>query len=72
MKTNDDCPTCKQGLDEEHKKKHIEEKQDKVTEIKTAVSTLEEQVQELNENPTNRSEIQDDINTFKKKLVTPN
>jgi len=27
---NDDCPTCKQGLDIEHKKKHIEEKQTKV------------------------------------------
>jgi DNA repair exonuclease SbcCD ATPase subunit len=27
---NDNCPTCKQGLDHEHKKKHIEEKQNKI------------------------------------------
>ena len=36
MKSNDECPTCKQGLDEEHKKEHLAETQDKVTEGKTA------------------------------------
>ena len=66
--TNDDCPTCKQGLDEEHKKKHIEEKQDKVTEIKTAVSTLEEQVQELNREIQRIDGVQDDINTIQKEV----
>ena len=36
---NDDCPTCKQGLDSEHKKKHIKEKEDKIAEIKDDVKT---------------------------------
>ena len=45
--TNDNCPTCKQGLDEKHKKKHIEEKRAKATEIKKAVTTIESQITEL-------------------------
>ena len=46
---HDNCPTCKQDLDHEHKEKCIKEKQDKVTEIKTALSTLDQQVKELND-----------------------
>ena len=37
---NDDCPTCKQGLDEEHKKKHIKERKTKTVEIKKAINEI--------------------------------
>ena len=65
---NDDCPTCKQGLDDEHKKKHIEEKQNKVAEIKAAVSTLDEQVSELNTRIQEINGIQDEITTIQKEI----
>ena len=63
---NDDCPTCKQGLDHEHKKKHIEEKQTKVSEIKEALSTLDKQVEDLNTRIQEINGIQDQINTVQK------
>ena len=46
---HDNCPTCKQDLDNEHKEKCIAEKQDKVSEIKTALSTIDKQISELND-----------------------
>tara|TARA_A100001011_G_C14317065_1_gene848448 strand:- start:2713 stop:4425 length:1713 start_codon:yes stop_codon:yes gene_type:complete len=38
---NDECPTCKQGLDEEHKKQHITERQEKAREIESALVEIE-------------------------------
>ena len=65
---NDDCPTCKQGLDHEHKKKHIEEKQTKVSEIKEALSTLDKQVEDLNTRIQEINGIQDQITTIQKEV----
>ena len=65
---NDDCPTCKQGLDDEHKKKHIEEKQNKVAEIKEAVSQLDLQVEDLNTRIQEINGIQDEITTIQKEI----
>jgi DNA repair exonuclease SbcCD ATPase subunit len=39
---NDECPTCKQGLDEEHKKEHLKSKSTKATEIASALKQIEE------------------------------
>ena len=60
---NDNCPTCKQGLDETHKKKHIKDKTAKATEIKAAVTTIDGQITELH------TEI-DRINTVQRKIET--
>ena len=65
---NDDCPTCKQGLDHEHKKKHIEEKQTKGSEIKEALSTLDKQVEDLNTRIQEINGIQDQITTVQKEV----
>ena len=65
---NDDCPTCKQGLDIEHKKKHIEEKQTKVSEIKEAITTLDEQVEDLNTRIQEINGIQDEITKIQKEV----
>lgn len=42
---NDDCPVCKQGLNEDHKTKCIKEKSDKVAELKTAVLSIGETIE---------------------------
>ena len=65
---NDDCPTCKQGLDSEHKKKHIKEKEDKIAEIKEAVSKLELQTEELNDRIQEINGIQDEITQIQKEI----
>ena len=65
---HDNCPTCKQGLDHEHKKKCIKEKEDKVTEIKTAVSTLDIQVKELNDEIQRINDVKGDIDTIQKEI----
>ena len=65
---NDNCPTCKQGLDHEHKEKHIKEKETKVAEIKTAVSTLDEQVKELHDEIERINNVQGEIDTVQKEI----
>lgn len=44
-RNNDDCPVCKQGLDEDHKTKCIKEKSDKVAELKAAVLSIGETIE---------------------------
>lgn len=66
--SNDNCPTCKQGLDHEHKKKHIEEKQNKISEIKTAMSTLDKQVSELRDEIDRINEVQHQINEVQREI----
>ncbi len=65
---HDNCPTCKQGLDHEHKEKCIKEKEDKVTEIKTAVTTLDIQVKELHDEIQRINDVQGDIDTIQKEI----
>lgn len=65
---NDNCPTCKQGLDHEHKKKHIEEKQNKISEIKEAMSTLDKQVSELRDEIDRINEVQHQINEVQREI----
>jgi len=65
---NDNCPTCKQGLDEEHKKKHIQEKQAKATEIKEAVATIETQIDELHDRIQTINGIQEEISEVQREI----
>ena len=41
---NDECPTCEQGIDEDHKKKHLAEKELKTKELATALTKIETKV----------------------------
>ena len=45
---NDECPTCKQGLDEKHKKEHLAERTAKATEIKKAIISIGETIHAVN------------------------
>lgn len=49
---NDNCPTCKQDLDEEHKKTHLAEKQKKAIELAHALDQINGTIQDS----TNRME----------------
>ena len=44
---NDNCPTCQQTIAEETKEKHVTEKQLKITEIGTASTKLEEEIENV-------------------------
>lgn len=65
---NDNCPTCKQGLDHEHKEKCIQEKNQKVAEIKEAVSTLDKQIQELHDRIETINTVQSEIEEIQREI----
>ena len=65
---NDNCPTCKQGLDHEHKEKHIQEKSAKVDEIKEALSTLESQVSDLHTEIERIRGVQSEIDEIQREI----
>ncbi len=58
---HDNCPTCKQGLDHEHKEKCIQEKNEKIAEIKKAVTELDKQIDELHDEIQRINVIQEEI-----------
>ncbi len=58
---HDNCPTCKQGLDHEHKEKCIQEKTEKIAEIKKAVTELDKQIDELHDEIQRINLIQEEI-----------
>lgn len=47
--SNDNCPTCKQGIDEEHKKTHVAEKQSKKTDLVDGLERLLETIRKSEE-----------------------
>jgi DNA repair exonuclease SbcCD ATPase subunit len=63
---NDDCPTCKQGLDNEHKKKHIAERQAKADEIRTALVEIEKTINESNGRLEEISKVQSEIDDIQR------
>ena len=65
---NDNCPTCKQGLDEEHKIQHIKEKEDKTTELGQALGDIDSQITEINQRIQEINEVTDQINEIQKQI----
>jgi DNA repair exonuclease SbcCD ATPase subunit len=65
---NDDCPTCKQGLDHEHKTKHIEEKTAKVEEVKTAITKIDELIEEVRDRIEEINKVQDEIEKIQREI----
>jgi DNA repair exonuclease SbcCD ATPase subunit len=47
--SNDNCPTCKQGIDEEHKKEHIAKKQEKKNELLDGLTALSRTIKQSEE-----------------------
>jgi DNA repair exonuclease SbcCD ATPase subunit len=65
---NDDCPTCKQGLDHEHKTKHIEEKTAKVEEVKTAITKIDDLIEEVRDRIEEINKVQDEIEKVQREI----
>ena len=65
---HDNCPTCKQDLTGEHKEKCIQEKNQKVAEVKEALSTLDQQIKELHERIEGINIIQDEISEIQREI----
>jgi len=65
---NDECPTCKQGLDEEHKKEHLESKTKKATEIAHALQQIEDGVGAASKRIIEISDIQTDIDNIQRQV----
>ena len=65
---NDNCPTCKQGLDEEHKTAHIQEKSAKATEIKEALGSLESQIDECHDRIQVINRLQEEIEGVQREI----
>ena len=65
---NDDCPTCKQGLDEEHKKKHIKERKTKTVEIKKAINEISITIDSCHDEIQRINTIQSEIDDIQRKI----
>ncbi len=66
--SNEECPTCKQGLDEEHKKQHIQERQSKADEIKSALGEISKQIQNTQNRLEDIREVQDAIEDVQRNI----
>jgi DNA repair exonuclease SbcCD ATPase subunit len=66
--SNDECPTCKQGLDEEHKKSHIEDINNKAIEFQHAMEQISETIHETRDRLEEIQQVQDEIETIQKEI----
>ena len=74
---HDNCPTCKQGIDEEHKKNHVAEKEAKKTELAKGLEQLlstigeaEERIARINEVTTAIESLQKQIGVIQTEVVS--
>jgi DNA repair exonuclease SbcCD ATPase subunit len=66
---NDECPTCKQGLDEEHKKTHIAEKQKKKEELVSALQQIEDTITDSSNRMDEIGKVQQGIESLQKQIA---
>jgi DNA repair exonuclease SbcCD ATPase subunit len=66
---NDNCPTCKQGLDEEHKKTHIAEKQKKKEQLVHALQQIEETITDSSNRMDEIGKVQQGIESLQKQIA---
>ena len=66
---NDECPTCKQGLDEEHKKTHIAEKQKKKDELVSALQQIEYTITDSSNRMDEIGKVQQGIESLQKQIA---
>ena len=66
---NDECPTCKQGLDEEHKKTHIAEKQEKKDELVSALKQIEDTITDSSNRMDEIGKVQQGIESLQKQIA---
>jgi DNA repair exonuclease SbcCD ATPase subunit len=69
---NDNCPTCQQAIVSETKDKHVTEKQSKITEIQTATTKLDEELNNVCNRLKEIEKIQKHINEHNSEVVKLN
>lgn len=65
---NDECPTCEQELNEEHKREHLETHKSKKTELSNAIRKIGKAIGEIGERLTEISTIQEGIEKIQKQI----
>lgn len=65
---NDSCPTCKQGIEHEFKDQTLNEKQQKLEEVKSGISQLEQMETDLETREQQISEIMGEISAIQRKI----
>jgi DNA repair exonuclease SbcCD ATPase subunit len=68
--TNDDCPTCKQGIPHEHKTIIVEERKTKLKEVKDALNKLNSEVDQLADRQEQIEHIAEQIQEKKSELTS--
>ena len=66
---NDECPTCEQGIDEDHKTKHLEEKELKTKELVTALEKIETKVGDCSNRLEEIREVQGRIDDIQRSIA---
>ena len=66
---HDNCPTCKQGIDEAHKKSHVAEKEAKKSELVSGLEKLQETIREAEERIERIREVSTAIESLQKQIA---
>jgi DNA repair exonuclease SbcCD ATPase subunit len=69
---NDNCPTCQQVIEHDHKQKHITEKTQKLIEIDEASRKLEEEIIRINNKMEEINQVQKNINNHQSEIIKLN
>ena len=65
---NDNCPTCEQGIDEEHKTKHVADKQKKTNDLQHGLEQLSETIRKSEERLTEIGTVTTAIESLQKQI----
>ena len=66
---HDNCPTCKQGIDEVHKKSHVAEKEAKKSELVSGLEKLQETIRQSEERIERIGEVSTAIESLQKQIA---
>jgi DNA repair exonuclease SbcCD ATPase subunit len=69
---NDNCPTCQQVIGNEHKEKHISEKNEKLIQISAASKKLDEEILRINNRIEAINDVQKRINEHQSEIIKLN
>jgi len=68
LQNNDNCPTCKQGIDENHKKEHGAERTEKIKELEDGLKDIDTKVRSISDRLEEISNIQQQITTIQNEI----
>ena len=68
LQNNDNCPTCKQGIDENHKKEHGAERTEKIKELEDGLKDIDAKVRSISDRLEEISKIQQQITSIQNEI----